>query len=407
MSAETGTTAVFRTHSVDEAVFLGSRAIVLTNRPGTVALDLPIGLPAPEPAPTNCAACPRTPPCAPRSAQRCAKRPADPYARPPPEEEHHDHHHRTPRAARPPHPRRRPAGPAHPAPGAGWLDRPPVRALPPGPARPGHRRRDPRRRPDPPLWTRPCAPNWTGRCWSGRCCSSAISTSPRSSSGRSPGSGASWRPTRCSPGGSPEVARLDRAAVPTFENVWHADVTFRECPALGAVLQLRERLRRTVGDTLWADMAAAYDDLPEEVKERVEGARAVHDFIPGFARFSPPERLAAHQELFPPVEHPVVRRQAGHRPPDDLRQRLLHHAHRRLRAGGERPAAAAALPAGPRPGVPGAVLLAGGRRRVLGQPGHPALRRQRLRPAAGSRNASPSRATAPADPGDAAARMEG
>ncbi|MFD8586240.1 ABC transporter ATP-binding protein [Streptomyces californicus] len=45
MSAETGTTAVFVTHSVDEAVFLGSRAIVLTNRPGTAALDLPIGLP--------------------------------------------------------------------------------------------------------------------------------------------------------------------------------------------------------------------------------------------------------------------------------------------------------------------------------------------------------------------------
>ncbi|MFI9055786.1 MULTISPECIES: hypothetical protein [Streptomyces] len=45
MSAETGTTSVFVTHSVDEAVFLGTRAIVLTDRPGTVALDLPIDLP--------------------------------------------------------------------------------------------------------------------------------------------------------------------------------------------------------------------------------------------------------------------------------------------------------------------------------------------------------------------------
>ncbi|MFJ8249232.1 ABC transporter ATP-binding protein [Streptomyces sp. NPDC094466] len=45
VSAETGTTSVFVTHSVDEAVFLGTRAIVLTNRPGTVALDLPIDLP--------------------------------------------------------------------------------------------------------------------------------------------------------------------------------------------------------------------------------------------------------------------------------------------------------------------------------------------------------------------------
>jgi taurine transport system ATP-binding protein len=41
----TGRTAVFVTHSADEAVFLGSRIVVLTKSPGTVALDLPIPLP--------------------------------------------------------------------------------------------------------------------------------------------------------------------------------------------------------------------------------------------------------------------------------------------------------------------------------------------------------------------------
>ncbi|MFD0523938.1 ABC transporter ATP-binding protein [Paractinoplanes durhamensis] len=45
VSAETGRTCVFVTHSVDEAVFLGSRVVVLTPRPGRVALDLPIELP--------------------------------------------------------------------------------------------------------------------------------------------------------------------------------------------------------------------------------------------------------------------------------------------------------------------------------------------------------------------------
>ncbi|MFF5081449.1 ABC transporter ATP-binding protein [Actinoplanes sp. NPDC000266] len=45
VSHETGRTCVFVTHSVDEAVFLGSRVIVLTPRPGRVALDLPIDLP--------------------------------------------------------------------------------------------------------------------------------------------------------------------------------------------------------------------------------------------------------------------------------------------------------------------------------------------------------------------------
>ncbi|KWT62125.1 taurine dioxygenase [Streptomyces albus subsp. albus] len=108
-------------------------------------------------------------------------------------------------------------------------------------------------------------------------------------------------------GDAEDVARFDRSAVPTFENVWHTDVTFRERPALGAVLQLRE-VPAFGGDTMWADMAAAYDNLPQDVKDRIDGATAVHDFLPGFARFYSAERLAPFQEQFPPVEHPVVRR---------------------------------------------------------------------------------------------------
>ncbi|WP_063044877.1 ABC transporter ATP-binding protein [Nocardia pseudovaccinii] len=40
-----GRTAVFVTHSADEAAFLGSRVVVLTKRPGRIALDLPVDLP--------------------------------------------------------------------------------------------------------------------------------------------------------------------------------------------------------------------------------------------------------------------------------------------------------------------------------------------------------------------------
>ncbi|MCX2712986.1 ABC transporter ATP-binding protein [Mycolicibacterium sp. J2] len=45
VSAESGRTTVFVTHSADEAAFLGSRIVVLTRRPGTVALDLSSELP--------------------------------------------------------------------------------------------------------------------------------------------------------------------------------------------------------------------------------------------------------------------------------------------------------------------------------------------------------------------------
>lgn len=45
VSAESGRTSVFVTHSADEAVFLGSRIVVLTHRPGRIALDVTVDLP--------------------------------------------------------------------------------------------------------------------------------------------------------------------------------------------------------------------------------------------------------------------------------------------------------------------------------------------------------------------------
>ena len=90
-----------------------------------------------------------------------------------------------------------------------------------------------------------------------------------------------------------------------FENGWHHDVTWRSCPSMGAVLRAIV-VPETGGDTLFADMHAAYDGLDDGMKERIEGLRAVHDFTGTFGTTLDPDARAAMQERYPPVEHPVV-----------------------------------------------------------------------------------------------------
>ncbi|MGG1290433.1 TauD/TfdA family dioxygenase [Bacillus smithii] len=106
---------------------------------------------------------------------------------------------------------------------------------------------------------------------------------------------------------SEEIVRFSKGKKETGkENIWHMDVTFRPNPAKAAILRLIE-VPPVGGDTLWADMAAAYDNLPDEVKERIDHLTAIHDFTPAFSDLLTPEELAVQQEKFPPVEHPVVR----------------------------------------------------------------------------------------------------
>ena len=108
-------------------------------------------------------------------------------------------------------------------------------------------------------------------------------------------------------GDVPQVVRFSKGADSVgTENIWHTDVTWRERPALGSVLRAVEVPERG-GDTMWADMAAAYDLLPAAVKERIDTMTAVHDFTLAFGRNLDPEQLAAKRREFPAVEHPVVR----------------------------------------------------------------------------------------------------
>ncbi|MFI0353519.1 TauD/TfdA dioxygenase family protein [Actinomadura sp. 9N407] len=96
------------------------------------------------------------------------------------------------------------------------------------------------------------------------------------------------------------------AAAPGMENNWHHDITWHATPSFGAVLRAVE-VPPVGGDTLWADMYAAYDLLPEDLRERVDPLYAEHDWIDSFGRAMPPEAVEALRPTFPAVRHPVVR----------------------------------------------------------------------------------------------------
>lgn len=123
--------------------------------------------------------------------------------------------------------------------------------------------------------------------------------------------GARWGQLEVHPflpeGDVPEVVRFEKSDTSKgYENIWHSDVTWRLVPSMGSILRARE-IPEVGGDTLWADMAAAYDGLPEEMKERIDGLTAVHDFALSFGLAYQGEELERLREQYPPAEHPVVR----------------------------------------------------------------------------------------------------
>lgn len=95
---------------------------------------------------------------------------------------------------------------------------------------------------------------------------------------------------------------------------WHTDMSYSRTIAFLNVLygiRIPRRDGRPLGATVFADMCAAYDDLPADLKTRLAGRTATHDFNkfwdmmrqrPGSTR---PPLTPAQRQQKPPVSHPI------------------------------------------------------------------------------------------------------
>lgn len=79
-----------------------------------------------------------------------------------------------------------------------------------------------------------------------------------------------------------ELIVLDSHLLDLKDNeLWHTDVTFLEKPAMGCVLSAVQ-VPPFGGDTLWASLTRAYDDLSPPLQEFLSGLTAEHDISLSF-----------------------------------------------------------------------------------------------------------------------------
>jgi taurine dioxygenase len=121
--------------------------------------------------------------------------------------------------------------------------------------------------------------------------------------------------------GHPEVFEINYGSVEQYKSAgltertndltWHTDVTFMEQPPLGSILNAVV-MPPSGGDTMFADMHAAYEGLSETMRGFVDTLTAVHDGKRQFGAILEKRKAGGDWEGeqildLEPVEHPVVR----------------------------------------------------------------------------------------------------
>jgi len=87
---------------------------------------------------------------------------------------------------------------------------------------------------------------------------------------------------------------------------WHTDKSYHAVPSLMTLLHAKE-LPPEGGDTQFANMAMAYEALPEDMKQRIAGLRVVHSWAASRRRAGAPPPSDIEMRERPPVDHPIVR----------------------------------------------------------------------------------------------------
>ena len=121
-----------------------------------------------------------------------------------------------------------------------------------------------------------------------------------------------WRSTY-SPGitsspGHPEIliVHADKDSKHIAGENWHSDVTCDAEPPMGSILHLWE-VPESGGDTLFASMEAAYDDLSERMKIYLDGLNATHSGEQIYRGRYNNQKHDDTNVTYPRNVHPVVR----------------------------------------------------------------------------------------------------
>jgi taurine dioxygenase len=102
--------------------------------------------------------------------------------------------------------------------------------------------------------------------------------------------------------GNPSGKHPDRGTL-----YWHTDGSWKERTGQ-ATMMYSEIVPEDGGETEFADMYSAYELLPESIRAKIEGRRAVHNFDFSRTRRHGEDPLtSAQKRTVPPVSHPILR----------------------------------------------------------------------------------------------------